>query len=621
MSTPQALVLSDLKPFVSVTLARAEASTATSALASLVLEGVHDLLDLGSEDSQTELVARLDPEVSGELVVGALHYVEHHQPAWTIADGVEDIINHLALVAVRKKHVAVLLTDARRARQVLRFVEGDGTAGIPLAAIDPGTLNAAFITGEARTLWLSGIHRRSTTKADSKVLSGLDLRDALDPYDDQSYFFTAARAVVDMGGARSPMGVSPRKSKVWAGVSRTWLDFERVLTGTLTLLERTETEKRSDRAPLPILAVPADSVAGLKGAFDLTIMPPELDGDGLDPAAREQLEELSYHTDFEVSPTSGPGFKVAVRRRDVLLGSITFAVEISGPERVRVSGDMKAASGREAELEEVLDACARRDWLTVRYESGHTLAGGVVYSPRLREFPFRGWSWVDFRTWEIRREKPTGASGAFDSELIGEQDQKSLFDWVCHKWPLENAGTGRGWLLCDDHSAEAADFIHFSDESTPTLSLIHVKGAHGKEATMQPGKSRNISVGDYEVVAAQAIKNLRRLDRQLLAEGLAESAGRILAKATWHNGQRQPDREGFKTALKAAGENYLRRVIIVQPRVWERDVEAARSQGQGAKFRRLLQLEALLYGVESNCHDLGAEFAVVADGSPAKEGA
>ena len=66
-----------------------------------------------------------------------------------------------------------------------------------LQPIGAGFINAAFVRGKAPT-WLSATHRRTTVKADSKVLSGIDLRDALNPVEDQSYYFTAARCGVDL---------------------------------------------------------------------------------------------------------------------------------------------------------------------------------------------------------------------------------------------------------------------------------------------------------------------------------------------------------------------------------------------------------------------------------------
>jgi hypothetical protein len=75
---------------------------------------------------------------------------------------------------------------------------------------------AAFLeNGQARTLWLSGVHRRSATKADAKILAGQDLDYSLDPFDDQSFYRSAARS--RNAALEVTVGVSPKASRVWLG--------------------------------------------------------------------------------------------------------------------------------------------------------------------------------------------------------------------------------------------------------------------------------------------------------------------------------------------------------------------------------------------------------------------
>ena len=51
----------------------------------------------------------------------------------------------------------------------------------------------------------------------------MDLQYALDPLGDQSFFFTAARCKLSKDG--NSVGVSPRKSSLWVGISKNWEDF------------------------------------------------------------------------------------------------------------------------------------------------------------------------------------------------------------------------------------------------------------------------------------------------------------------------------------------------------------------------------------------------------------
>lgn len=49
--------------------------------------------------------------------------------------------------------------------------------------------------------------------------------------------------------------------------------------------------------------------------------------------------------------------------------------------------------------------------------------------------------------------------------------------------------------------------------------------------------TRDIAVAKYEVVTAQAIKNLRSLDRILLEEGMQQGMNRAIKNLVWHNGK------------------------------------------------------------------------------------
>ena len=85
-----------------------------------------------------------------------------------------------------------------------------------LLPISRSTMAAAFLeNGQARTLWLSGVHRRSATKADAKILAGQDLDYSLDPFDDQSFYRSAARS--RNAALEVTVGVSPKASRVWLG--------------------------------------------------------------------------------------------------------------------------------------------------------------------------------------------------------------------------------------------------------------------------------------------------------------------------------------------------------------------------------------------------------------------
>src|SRR5204863_232813 len=70
------------------------------------------------------------------------------------------------------------------------------------------------------------------------------------------------------------------------------------------------------------------------------------------------------------------------------------------------------------------------------------------------------------------------------------------------------AALATSWLACNDGSREIADFIHLARPvgALARLTLIHVKPSSSDSA------ARQISLGDYELVVSQAVKNLRFLE-------------------------------------------------------------------------------------------------------------
>src|SRR6185437_1047178 len=153
----------------------------------------------------------------GGLDFGILHYLEKVQASWTKDSKVVDALNQVVVVCRHREYVAIHLSDSGR-RHALASILGDpsATKGLgTLVQVPAGILNAAFVEGETKTLWLSGTHRPTATKVDNKVITGLDLRVALDPAGDQSFYFSAARCNpvgLNLGGA---IGVTPQKAGLW----------------------------------------------------------------------------------------------------------------------------------------------------------------------------------------------------------------------------------------------------------------------------------------------------------------------------------------------------------------------------------------------------------------------
>ena len=122
-------------------------------------------------------------------------------------------------------------------------------------------------------------------------------------------------------------------------------------------------------------------------------------------------------------------------------------------------------------------------------------------------------------------------------------------------------------------------------------------------------------MSDYEIVAAQAIKNIRHLDKAKLIERLEKSSDNQIAKATWEDGKLVGNRARLIDALKKASENLTRVVTILQPRLTRREIEtlrkAAKTEKRAIQFN---QLNALMLGTRQAVASSGAEFTAIADG-------
>lgn len=583
----------------------------------LDFEGEPDL-EIVTEGATTSFeVSRPDSPEPDEMHVKFLHYTEKRAPGWHRGDGdVQDTLNHLIIACQLKQQVALYVSDSRKRRPATRQIRaglGEGLGTLKL--LPTGLLNAAFVTGSTRTLWLSGIHARVTVKPDSKILSGLNLRDALDPLDDQSYTFTAARSNVPLLGL--PVGVSPRGSRIWVGATRHWSNF---VDTVARLLRHVGATTQPDATPLPILATSATEIPDLTEAYEIHFLPPELlaDDADLDPEMKEKMERWAYRAALEIQETHDSDLVAAVTIDDVTLGRLTLAFDTSDVEDVRIESEVEPDPGCPDEYaeyqEELEEVSGDPRWIKVWYESGHTLTGGAIFEIRHRDQPFVAFRWADFTDYDVMEEKFW--SGAFpDDALDVIGGQGSLFCWVRNEWPLQGPpySTTDGWLACDDGAMEIADFIHLDVGDTfPVLTLIHVKGAKSDSA------ARGISVASYEVVTGQAVKNARFLDRLHLEVGLRAGLEKQIGELVWFDGE-PSTREAMLDALTRIGTSYRRMVVILQPHVTKsRLSEVRRALEQGEDHReqgRIRQLDTLLLGAQASCRSIGADLWVVADGA------
>lgn len=611
-------------PYLSVSLYKAVNGEAVAP--SELLAAIRDLARENADKKGMErprFPTVQDPSIESDgTTIAWAHYVEKRSPSWFAGEGITDTLNQLIIVAKRGDLYALLFSDnglrGTVAKKILRAPNG------PLARIrrlSSSEINRAFVESQVRTLWLSGAHRRTAIKPDSKILSGLELETSLDPLGDQTYYFSSVRSTMSLSDqlTSAVVGASPMGSRIWIGPTRSWEEF---IANVGLILDRAANcmndAARPDR-PLPILASTITTLEGIEQPYDLAFIVPEQVNDGAGPAGDDELRWLQQFADvarFEITAIAGSAnFEAEVYWADVRLGRLAYEFEQTVGSDVRLKTRKVEGFDSEDRDAEILKICRQPDNITIYFDTGHTFSRGHFYETRFRDAQFSDWQWISMASdgtafWQ---EKPLDGK-RFAVENTGNVGDNSLFGMVTRHWPnLQERGQQTGWLVCDDGAMESADFIHINDISDPPeLTLIHVKGSGSVNA------NRGLSVSDYEVVVGQAIKNLRHIDRGLLREKLAANAEGVLQNAVWHDGQRQEDRGALLATLDGLGSHLKTKVVVLQPRVRRsvfNNIRAKMDNGNLADsdVRRMQQLDALLLGARSDCFSLGADFCVIAD--------
>lgn len=590
------LPVENLRPYKSFVLFMAEEAIDQNTLGQLTKEA-RQLISkaargVDAEPKSFEIVEHKTGQANELLMV--ITYRLRVPASWYEGeDGPVDVINHVLLLFVRRKFLLLCASDKALGR---KFAAAASTSGqyetwSSLTPVSALVLNALIHEKQLRTLWLSGLHRPVSVKADSKVLSGQDLRDALDPLGDQTYQFTSARPFGYKANIGTDViGISPRQAKVWIGPSRTWEEFIEQSRGLVQVVETAKEVK----APVPIVATEIESLSEVKDAFEVALLPPEQLADTA-PDVHEQVEDWTQHGTWSVAETDEATFHLTVAYGGEDLGEVVVEFHRIGRNW---RPTLTPLGRRNQQLDEFVDLCQRPDILKVYFESQHAYSGGAIFLPHFRDIPFLGFRFDAFRETDIDREKPYRDMAEEEGEdpgLTGEKGDRSLFTWC---WSTFRPG----WLWCDDGAGEIADFIHLEPKSN-TLRFIHVKAAGSRK------KTRQVAVAPYEVVCSQALKNLRYLERTELSDALDAKLRIARVQRAWRDGKPLPKADWFRLAGAIAGTPYSelnKEVVIVQPHV-SKDM----LQSKNAKeIMRVRQLHSLLNSVRAEVNRLAAVLAV-----------
>ena len=634
----------ELEPYKSLILGEMKSTTTKSDLIENCLEDLREILNLDTDsDSSVRTRDEIDDGQKTHKRVlehGFVHYKLEKPVSWTSNRDITDVEHHLALITRRKgtDYVALYISENSRRRKVRNkfgILSYDGFG--QLKEIPPERMNAVFFGDQVRTLWMSGMHRRVPVKADSKVLSGTDLEYTLDPMNDQTFYFSAARS--RHPDINNSVGISPNKSRIWTQRSSDWTNYQVSVKKILDLLEN---KNGKEERPVPVLAEFADP-DNVADPYDLVIQPPELLSQDTEqePESLNKIEEWSYNAHFDLKDdSSSTCIGAEINYRGDQIGELTINLNTSDPLNVEIDSvsteltvdefpnRLRDTTGEEADtdgtsaqdngevsqepLSELEALCKDPQKFKIYFDTGHTLSDGSLYKARFRDQPFKNFLWIEFDDeYDITKEKPDDFPSGGDRVEWDDKPDLSLFKWIRENWPPNDepwSGTNSapsGWLACDDGGTEVADFVHLTTETEdPVLSLIHAKGA-GSDSD-----KREISVANYEKVTGQAVKQLRNLDHETLGSNLNEAIGNKIGDYVWKNGE-YADRAEMVDVLENLSSDYERRVVVVQPHVQKNHFDRLRGENGSQDSKRLKQLYTLLLGAENACNSLGAEFYVI----------
>ncbi|SNT30351.1 hypothetical protein SAMN05421812_104365 [Asanoa hainanensis] len=601
----QPVALTLLRPFLSLTIVQIEAEDKPRAFDRFMAE-VRRRSRRRRDDVRTIVadgigeVLRKSPDLSwlcDDLYQVDAFILRHDKhPSWMASEVPYTNISYRLFLGLRRDRLIAFYTDFESIKESMqRWL--DQPVRKQYQRIPEAFSKAAFLRGsQTRSIWLRGIHSKRSTKADTKALSGTRVEDLLVP-GDGSFAMSAARADVprDAGlvALRGTVGAAPDKSRMWSSGSEGVAHFFAQANEALVLVEEAMADQAAPDDPYPLLAQREENLSLVTSAFDVSFLQPEdLSVVGV---SEERVSAAALLQQALIEVEGDPNcmdFRLHVGLDGSLGGTLKCLVR-EVRNRLVCKFGFDGDPTNLPSVRPILDALRDhgQDLMTAHYQSGHAFLNSQMWKMEIRSAAFPNWRFEDFSGYRVTAEKPLMdqdrvASTQDIHDAIGAEGDDSLFGWVV------NAYT-HGWLTCDDGAGEVSDFVHL--DPAGKLTLIHVKGA----GSMSP--RRQIAVGPYEVVASQAVKNVRYISGEHLELRLARPS--IARPACWTDGRRTTDRGELLEMLRYRGPQDIAHVAIVQPHVTHRSQQAARARAEVGTNTpdalRMMLLDSLLFAVRA----------------------
>lgn len=564
-------------------------STSVKLIAETLIGGPDDSRDDGSI------------EVLREFGFDRLHAIARRRqapPPWVKHDSrLIDTFNELTLTLRRGRLVAVR-SDMLDAAKIVKWANKLSSPYKPLMSeILEGTFE-----GNGTMLWAQGVHRRRTTKPDSKAISGTRLQDTYDATDDFSYAITAMRlnyvpAKTDAALAGS-LTIAPERSHLSSKALPDFASFAAATEEALEMLEKSLSGEAPPDPTFPGYARRETDLSRVRGAFDIRVISP---AELLARSAGDDYETVDSQAEFlrgAVGDVRGRPDS-AVASLDILQdGSVHGQLSLNlSPGKSNFDSNVGIAkvSGSSELLHQARDVIVENDIVSVYYESGHSYSSGQLSIQNLNPPMFTGVLFESFEGFDIVSEKPRASGDIEIHRKIANADDRSLFAWIVKRF-------NQGWLICDDGAGEVADFLHIAENGT--LSAIHAKASGTRSL------DRRIAVTRFEELVSQAEKNVKMLRSDALRSAL--HPGRLANPACFVDGMRTPSRAEFLDQLDARVAVDQTHVYLIQPHLLKSRYDAARDALENdrptADSRSLALLENLLHStsrtIRNNCDEL-----------------
>lgn len=532
----------------------------------------------------------------------AYHLVENRQTGWAGTNATSDSLNHLIAVFRIDNFIAIYISDSDLKAQ-LHDSLSSGSFSFMHPVTEAVLIKAFIHDKKLRTLWLGGTHRNVTVKPNSKILSGDSLGDAIDPFGDNTFIAGAVRS--------SSAGVSLKKSGVWFGPKKNWSDFSSTANQLLTELNAAHATTPKNTIIHTALATSITDFKKVGKAYLIEWTDPEtIKGARLSKKIYNLRNSFKIEISSKQKKTVSVDVEVTCKNTGTTqsfsikpeINNRKLSFKVTGTNTNSCFSDWITAIEQDAEI------------LRILYEDGHSIVYATLCLPAVVDRKFEI-EFLDFVpsgfAYDITEEKPPGSPPPLHK--IYDNNDRSLFKWIAKdglsQLGLSQPSSKSCWLYCDDRSMEVADFIHvdLSTSGAPTISIIHAKGANSDSP------KRKVSPGAYELVTAQAIKNLKRIS----SKSLISDIGKTLKSSTdrvwdepWAANLKSSTtaKADLETALNALTQNCNYQVIIVQPHALKSKIQPGKKITIGAQ-----QLHTLLLGAESLAHSVSAKFRVISD--------